>query len=306
MTDVDAANDSTTAHRIVTDHERGFDRLHPLPSEAEVAAFYEDDYYRLVEAGERAINMTTELAADDRAAREAAWLRSTVHADQIDALRRLAPGARVLEVGGGLGTFARHLVEAGFEVEGIDPAPEAVGAFERLGLVCHQGLLETVGPGLTDRYDAVCLPHVAEMLREPQAAFELVADLLRPAGIVIVLAGNDGNPLQRAAADALDLPDFWMAAPDHLNYFTFDTMSALLDRCGFEVVDRWGDFPMELFLLLGFDYRSEPTLGRECHERRMAFEEAVATDDRRRLYRAFADAGVGRTFTIVARRGDGS
>ena len=68
------------------------------------------------------------------------------------------------------------------------------------------------------------------------------------------------------------------------------------------MVHEQGDFPMELFLLMGDDYVNTPKQGESCHRRRVQFEQAVPGGLRRRLYAALAREGVGRNCLTFAER----
>jgi SAM-dependent methyltransferase len=292
------------AHTLRTVEGLGFQQLDPLPTEAEVQRFFEDEYYEMIRRGERGVDIQRSLEGGDPARRQAEWMAHTVHRDFADAIRTHAAGTRVLEVGCGLGELLDFLRAEGFDAEGLDPAATAIDAVRARGITAHLGHFEALAEGAlaAERYDAILFPSVAEMFRDPVRAFRCAHDLLVPGGIVIVRCGNDGNPLQRAAVDHLGAPEWWVAVPDHLNYFTFESMRCVLTAAGLDVVHEQGDFPMELWLLLGFDYLSDRALGKECHERRVRFEMTVPVELRRRIYTALASAGVGRTMFVVARR----
>src|SRR5262249_51521984 len=125
-----------------------------------------------------------------------------------------------------------------------------------------------------------------------------------PGGLVCVGVPNDYNALQKAVRASGAAP-WWIVPPHHLNYFDFDSMTALLTRMNLEVVETLTSFPMELFLLMGENYIGNDDLGRECHTRRkqfdLALEKAGLADVRRKLYGALAKAGIGREAIIVAR-----
>lgn len=46
----------------------------------------------------------------------------------------------------------------------------------------------------------------------------------------------------------------WVCLPDHVNYFSFDSLSGLLGRAGFREVYRTTNFPLEFLLLGGINY----------------------------------------------------
>ena len=116
---------------------------------------------------------------------------------------------------------------------------------------------------------------------------------------------NDYNGLQEAVRAGGAAP-WWLAPPHHLNYFDFDSLSALLSKLGLEVMESLTSFPMELFLLMGENYVGNDTLGRSCHARRKQFdlslEQAGLGHVRRKLYGALAKAGLGREAIIIARK----
>ena len=49
---------------------------------------------------------------------------------------------------------------------------------------------------------------------------------------------------------------------------------------------------MELFLLFGDDYVSDPKLGGVCHQKRSNFEMSIPGELRRKMYRSFAANGL--------------
>jgi hypothetical protein len=59
---------------------------------------------------------------------------------------------------------------------------------------------------------------------------------------------------------------------------------------------------MEFFLLMDENYVENAKKGRECHQKRVAFELSMPSDLRRRLYKSFAELGIGRNSLVFARR----
>src|SRR3712207_7662976 len=51
----------------------------------------------------------------------------------------------------------------------------------------------------------------------------------------------------------LGVDPWWVAVPDHVNYFDVRSLCETCRQVGFEPVDVQADFPMELFLLMGID-----------------------------------------------------
>ena len=106
----------------------------------------------------------------------------------------------VLDVGGGTGGFAVPIAELGHRVTVVDPSPDALAALERRAAETGvpkdalravqgdlAGLLEYVEPASVD---LVLCHGVLEMADDPAAGLAVVADVLRPGGVVSLLAAN--------------------------------------------------------------------------------------------------------------------
>lgn len=285
--------DETYGHRV----------LKSLPQAEEVGEYFREDYYGDIEAGEKAADIARALSGGAAAERQNRWMRDTLYTDVLELIRAHAPGGRVLEIGCGLGDLLCYLRENDCNVSGVDIAPKAAEIARARGLDVALGDFRAlVGEALPlDGYDAILFMNVLEQMPEPDEVVAAAHRLLAPGGVVIIRSGNDFNPLQLEAGRASGAGEFWVTA-DHLSYFSFSSLERLLDAKGFDVVGAQGDFPMEMMVLLGFDYLNDPAQGAAAHKRRVAFEEAVSPDVRRRLYRAFAQAGLGRCLLMAGRK----
>ena len=52
--------------------------------------------------------------------------------------------------------------------------------------------------------------------------------LLAPGGLLYIRVPNDFNPLQLAAQQKLGADPWWIAVPDHVNYFDVDSLCRAL------------------------------------------------------------------------------
>jgi 2-polyprenyl-3-methyl-5-hydroxy-6-metoxy-1,4-benzoquinol methylase len=290
-------------YTVVVDPEYGFRRLDPLPSPEELSEFYTRDYYDLVaQDGGRAHEIRRLLRPDGDAAGELAWLQATIFTDIAHVLGQ-QPGRRVIDIGCGRGDAIEYLRTQGFDVSGIEPSTEMAAAARDKGLPVAQTTLQAFMSGCHDpgAYDAVLLLCVLEHVPDPAATLADARRLLRPGGLVVIRVPNDFNALQLIARRTLHKPSWWIAPPDHVNYFSFDSLGRFLDRMGFDVAHAQGDFPMEMFLLMGDDYVGNDDVGTACHARRVRFEQALPAHVRRQLYTAMASVGVGRDCLVFGR-----
>ena len=297
------------AHEVVVDPVWGFRRLEPLPTGPELDAFYESHYRDLLDDGGRAPDLARLVAGGPDAAIEREWQAATIHADVLAALDMgAAAGARrrALDVGCGTGELLRALIGAGWQAIGTEPAPgiAAVGRAAGLQIEAATAAAYIARWRATGEppFDGIVLLNVLEHVPDPATLLSDVASALAPGGILVVRVPNDFSALQEAAHRQLGGRRWWIAIPDHVNYFDHASIAALVERIGLEVVDRSADFPMELFLLMGDDYRDDPVVGHAVHARRRSAELAMDPATRRALGRAWAAAGVGRNALIVARK----
>jgi len=294
--------------RTTVDPMFGFRRLDPVPAKAELDDFYESRYYELLNSGSRAPDIARLAAGGDEASREREWMHRTLYRDLADAFAGVAPGKRVLDVGCGTGEFVGYLAGRGYDAHGIEPSAAAVASACDRGLSVRAEPLEecaaAVVAGQVEPYDMVTMLHVLEHVPDPRAMLCAVREVLGATGGVGVIVPNDFSALQRAAQAVNGETDWWVAVPDHINYFDAASLTLLLEDTGFSVVERTSTFPMEFFILSGLDYVKDPSLGPRCHERRRQIELTMTVEDRRNLSRRLAGAGMGRDIILMARAAD--
>jgi SAM-dependent methyltransferase len=195
-----------------------------------------------------------------------------------------------------------YAVTRGWEAVGIEPSTEAVQEARDQGLTVHPGLYQEIDiePG---SFDVVHSKLVGEHLPDPRHHLRWATRALAPGGIVSMHIPNDFNNLQLAARDALNKPDWWVAPPFHINYFSFESLERLMRSEGLEPVGRDATFPVEWFLLMGEDYVGDEHLGSSVHTRRMTLESHLEElGMRRSLHQYVAGMGVGREAIVHARR----
>jgi SAM-dependent methyltransferase len=302
---VQRADSSAAAHPGIVIHESGAFRIvrcqtcafvhaTPLPTPAELERTYRHDYY----ATEKPLYIERYL--EDRV-----WW-DLVHDDRIDDLESVVgSGRRLLDIGSGPGLMIERARSRGWEAVGIEPSAQAAAHSRAQGLTVVEEFLDERTATALGRFDAIHAAAVLEHVPDPAAMVRLMRGLLRPGGALLVVAPNDENPFQHAAIHGGRLHPWWIAPPHHLNYFTPDSLAALVTRSGFAVVEMSTSFPIDQFLLMGDRYVGDDELGRAVHKRRMAFELALKAagknDLRRDLYRAQAALGIGREISVLAR-----
>jgi SAM-dependent methyltransferase len=268
--------------RLERDPRYGFYRVMPRPTDGELESFYRTAY-------------KNPCVPHDPGGR-------------VDLLCKQVPRAgRVLDIGCGNGEFLAELKRRGWDVLGVEPGLEYAERARSLGIEVIEDLITSDNVESFGKFDAVLLLHVLEHLPRPEEMLNLVRQLLRPGGVFFCEVPNDFNPLQEVVVATQDQGPWWIAVPDHLNYFSIESLAAFLNGNGFVVETATTDFPMELFLLLGENYVGDLELGRAVHLRRCALEKAMREAGKgvllTRLYFALAELGIGREAIVIARLG---
>jgi SAM-dependent methyltransferase len=181
-------------------------------------AYYTEDYF----SGGHADGYADYLGAEPVLRRE--------FARTLDFIRKFRPNGKLLELGCAYGFFlteaARH-----FEVAGIELAADAAEHGRRAGLHVLDGTadaatLQAVGP-----VDVIVLLDVIEHLPQPRETLELCRRQLNTGGIIVITTGDFGSPIAKLTGAKWRL----MTPPQHLWFFTQESMRRLVDGLGLQL-----------------------------------------------------------------------
>ena len=152
----------------------------------------------------------------------------------LAALRPMLPaGGRLLELGCAYGFFLSE-AEAHFHSVGLEVSAPAVEFCRQRGSDVFHGTLESYFPQWRqseEPFDAVVMLDVIEHLADPAATLNLVREVLRPRGKVVITTGDWNSLLARCMGKHWRL----MTPPQHLFFFTRHSLSLMLKRIGFRV-----------------------------------------------------------------------
>jgi SAM-dependent methyltransferase len=209
--------------------------------------------------------------------------------------------------GFGLATFKA----AGWRVRGIDfsiagvrsqnpqmePSVEVGDISAILEADCRRGFM----------HDCVLLLNVLEHVLEPIELLRRLLGIVRPGGVMLVTVPNDFSELQVAArSSGRATSDYWVAPPDHLQYFDRDSLRRTCESAGWIFEDVLADFPIDWFLFHpGSNYAMDRAAGKPAHHARIGIETLIYrhdTDSVAAFQRGLAAVGMGRDLTGIFRR----
>ena len=213
---------------------------------------------------------------------------------------------KILDVGSGGGFFLRRAKEKGWDVLGIEPSLTAAKYAEKYKIPTIVDFFEKIDFTKHKKFGAIHMNAVLEHSRSPNQILKISHDILEKKGMLIVEVPNEFNPLQLIAQKSLGKDEWWVVPKEHLNYFNFNSLSKLLKRNGFEITLKQATFPLEIFLLMGFDYINNSKVGLKKHQERMKFEQNMnsqnAQELKQKIYQKFAEIGIGRRAIIYAKK----
>jgi SAM-dependent methyltransferase len=191
----------------------GHMQLDPIPAESLLTAAYANA------ASEAYIE-------EERGQRETA--RRALARIEAHARRRGA----LLDLGCWVGFLLAEARERGWKTTGVEPSEFASSfARDRLRLeVITAEILQAPLP--RHSFEAVVMGDVIEHLVAPAMALGRVRDVLAPSGVLWLALPDAGSRLARAMGRR-----WWSVLPTHVQYFTRRSITTLLARNGFDVLE---------------------------------------------------------------------
>jgi 2-polyprenyl-3-methyl-5-hydroxy-6-metoxy-1,4-benzoquinol methylase len=149
-------------------------------------------------------------------------------------------------------------------------------------------------------FDLLWLDNVLEHVINPENLLKKCYQLCNPEGFVIIEVPNDFSNYQNfLLSEELIKKQHWQITPDHLNYFSPESLTNICNGFGFELTSQMTDFPIQLFLLNdNSNYYENPSNGKQAHKSRLLFEKYLksANSDEQivKLYEVLHETGLGR------------
>jgi 2-polyprenyl-3-methyl-5-hydroxy-6-metoxy-1,4-benzoquinol methylase len=282
-------------------HPLGFWEIIPKPDTKTLEAYYSKKYYQEAK-GSYELEYTEEELKYFRAK----LVQRFAVVERSLPVKTIAGGGTMLDVGCGEGFALAFFREKGWTVKGFDFSSAGIisknpGCADSLVTGDVFGLLQAeMSAGC--RYDVVWLQNVLEHVIDPLSLLTLLRSLVSPAGMMIVTVPNDCSIVQQAAIMHQHIDQaFWVAPPDHLNYFDYASLTNASHATGWECIEMLADFPIDWFLFHpGSNYIQNKTVGKFAQQARIQLENIIndrPLEDVLRYWSAAAKLGIGRGVT---------
>lgn len=160
---------------------------------------------------------------------EQPW-RELMARERLDDLKRFVGSGRLLEIGCSTGEMLAAASES-FEAFGVEADVASSKIASQRGLQCFNGALADAGFS-DESFDVAALYHVIEHFPSPRAEMVELHRILKPGGWLAIETPNIANIWFRL------LGARWRQfIPDHIFFFTPQTIRRLCEETGFEIVE---------------------------------------------------------------------
>jgi 2-polyprenyl-3-methyl-5-hydroxy-6-metoxy-1,4-benzoquinol methylase len=164
--------------------------------------------------------------------------KTSIFDSVLEELGRRVPSGRrtLLDIGTHVGRFLQMAGERGWRAEGIELNPKAAAHARRAtgAAVTEIDIRAIAAAGR--RFDAVTLTDVLEHIPEPRTALESLARVVAPGGWIAVKVPNGPNQLRKEQIRAALGRSTRVSVADnlvHVNHFSVEALTSVLERAGF-------------------------------------------------------------------------
>ncbi len=281
-------------------HALSYYEIIDKPTTEELQKYYAEKYYQEVSSGSYEHAYTEDELICFQAKLELRF------AALQKAQPKLKKEGRFLDVGCGEGYALAFFRKHGYSVKGIDFSSAGI---ESKNQDCIDALVTGNVFALLDDeissgnvYDVVWLQNVLEHVLDPIVLLASLRKLVSPNGVAVVTVPNDFSVTQHEAIDRKHIKHaFWVAPPDHLSYFDYNSLKRIAIETQWHCADIYGDFPIDWFLFNPrSNYVEDRSLGKDAHNSAIQIENIISKqpmNDVLDFWRSIAKVGAGSNLT---------
>ena len=286
----------TKKYKIIK-HKLGYYEIENKPSKEELENYYAKKYFQSNnEKGQYQLSYNDE---------EIEYINN--YAKRIyEVIKDKITNKTFLDIGCGEGYTLKNFKDYGFNITGID--------FSSFGISNHNSSLinnfisgdiyVTIDDLILNnkKYDLINLQNVLEHVINPIEIINIISKLLTKDGILVIRVPNDFSKLQNHLMEKKYINEqFWVAPPDHLSYFTLDSLKKLSDFCGYEVIYYMSDYPIDFDLLEDHTNYIKHKVGKNSYLKKIRVENFMCNNSINKTnnyYKELCELGCGREIII--------
>ena len=215
--------------RLVQTKE-GFYRINPLPSEKDLAEYYKDKYYKENHAGYKQEYTEEKIEAFIKKIKKRIYVLKNIFPHEPTTCLDVACGE-----GWGLKVFA----DEGWGVTGLDYSTDACLAHnpeyaEKIIVGSLYDTLEDLAKQ-GEKYQVLNLDNILEHISDPYKLLAGCRQVIKPEGVMVIEIPNSDSKYWEYLFNrgVIEWRFACVAYPDHLSYFSIDSLRNLCDCSGF-------------------------------------------------------------------------
>lgn len=288
-------------YRIIECHTCGFKHVYPIPEPHELQEFYKEKYHRQIKpfpydrVDDAYIDRVKNRVLKDH--------RNQKMMLKVNELKK-TPTNGLLDIGCGNKPLGFFFLDKGWSVNAIEPSLDAAEYLRKFGINVYNSFIEELPDLDISDISFVNLQFVLEHIADPFTVLTEINKVMSTGGVLRICVPNDFSEGQLAYMDKYQAEPKWVNLPDHINYFTFDSLSKLLAKARFKEVYRTTNFPLEFLLMGGLNYYASEEERNKVGPFVKNFEDSFRTSGREELlgkyYENLAQLGFGRSIYMYA------
>lgn len=273
----------------VVKNEFGFYSAKDMPTVDELSQYYENKYFQESKGLYRKGYNQNELTYFDNKAKVAEHICQK----SIGSL---------LDVGCGEGYFAKYFKEKSWDITTLDYSSYGISNHNPKLLETHiTGDVFKLLEDITEKeikYDLINLSNVLEHVIDPVSLLKSLKKLMHKNSYLRISVPNDFSNFQNFLLEKDYTKNTWVCLPDHLHYFTFETLENFLHSLGFNCDILLGEFPIEIFIANEkSNYAKNREVGGYAHKSRVEVDNFLFSQGIEKYinyYKASAEIGFAR------------
>lgn len=247
----------------------GFFEAYPRPSIEELEEYYEKSYYQ----NEAAIYSSSYLKEELEYGKNKLVQKDHIVSEALGDIQ-----GTLLDIGCGEGFTLDYYHQKGWEVTGLDFSDYGLKQYHAhlLDSLIKDDIATSIDNLITSetRFNLIWLDNVLEHVLDPLDLIHKCNQLLEKKGLLVIEVPNDFSKLQLKLKSTNTIErEYWKCYPDHLSYFSSESLQNLLENSGFNTFKIIADFPIEWFLTNeNSNYSINEALGKAAHKSRVYIE----------------------------------
>ena len=266
-----------------------------LPSNEELDIYYESKYWQAPDRPH-----TEDYSQEERnyLSLQSKVIENLVPLDNFNAL----------DIGCGEGFLLKQLIDSGHQAIGLDLNDFAINKFNPSAAphLVKGNVFNSLDSFIqcNQKFDVIFLNHIFEHLPKPEELLEKLKQVLANPGYLVISVPNDFSHLQMTLKEnGFYKEQYFVSYPDHLHYFTKESLIQLLSSKDYSFIDGIADFPIEWFIANEHsNYAKNPKVGKAAHKARIFLETQINLNNPELVldfWRSLFNLGQGRSITAI-------